>query len=56
MYRFIKIYDVQYFESNNLMGEIYNYPFEKKPPDYSNIYLQLYTTQKFNTKQKYAFE
>lgn len=38
MYRFIKIYDVQYFESNTLMREIYNYLFRKKPPDYSNIY------------------
>lgn len=50
MYRFIKIYDVQYFESNNLMREIYNYLFRKNPPDYSNIYNYMYI-QQINLKQ-----
>lgn len=50
MYRFIKIYAVQYFESNNLMREIYNYLFRKKPPDYSNIYNYMYI-QQINLKQ-----
>lgn len=46
MYRFIKIYDdVQYFESNNLMGEIYNYPFGKNP-QIIQIYIYNYIQHK----------
>lgn len=33
------------------MGEIYNYPFREKP-QIIQTYIQLYTTQKFNTNQK----
>lgn len=50
MYRFIKIYDVQYFESNNLMREIYNYLFRKNIPGYWNIYNYMYI-QQINLKQ-----
>lgn len=53
MYRFIKIYDVQYFESNNLMREINNYLFRKKNPRlFKYIQLHVYTTNKFKTNQK----
>lgn len=51
MYRFIKIYDVQYFESNNLMREIYNYLFRKKTPRlFKYIQLHVYI-QQINFKQ-----
>lgn len=46
MYRIIKKYDVQDFESYNLIREMFNYLFRKKNIDYSNMYNYMYMQQK----------
>lgn len=51
MCRFIKIYDVQFFESINLMREMYNYLFRKKPHILFK-YIQLQTLKHATTSLK----